>query len=504
MFDPRLHSRQFVLGPRSVKPKDDWQSIELAVGLVLSHCPKLRIAKVADRRGRAWLLLGLAVQADPAGPSPEEDLRSYSGEDVSTVYNSWAGRWLLIGEGTIHLDAGGLLGCYYRLVSDASGRQHLWASSSLGLLATLPGVERPAGTPRQLRYGYGKWLMEFDPPPRTGHVGIRKLLPTQTLDTASGMTRLRPLALGATRALSYDQLLDRLASGLVTAMKNIDGKVWLALSAGYDSRLLLAAAKVAGAPFRTYTQTFPTMTVADRTAPAVLSNLVGVEHVLVHPTAEDPKLLEVFDAHCGGQYVDADRSFFARGQWSWTKPGDVAVRGLAFEIGSCFYYDRFPPDLPPVELVLQGFGAVQSERYVQESTVEYVDWVSKTPIEGMDWRDRLYLDMRLGGWAGSAEQALDIVEGNRFFPANALRHFELILAVPEQKRRKRQYQLDLIERLAPELLEYPFNAPDGFFRVTRARLRKYRMFMREYGFASTLQQVNAAIAARRKRGQGRH
>lgn len=502
MLDPQVHNRQFVLGPSSIQPNADWLAIRLQDGLILSHCPKLKIKRVSDRINREWLLLGATAQVDPARPSPEEDLRHFSGEDVSTVYNSWAGRWLLIGAGTIHLDAGGLLGCYYRLASDPAGKQQLWASSSLGLIANLPGVEKPAGTPRRLRYGNGRWLVEFDPPPRTAYAGVRKLMPTQTLDTASGTTRLRPIALRASLALSYDQVLSQLADGLVTAMKNIEGRVWLALSAGYDSRLLLAAAKVAGIPFSTYTQTFPTMTLSDRTVPPLLANLVGVNHVLIDPGAEDQSLLEAFDAHCERQNVNTDRAFFARGQWSWIKPEDVAVRGLAFEIGMCFYFDRLPPEMPSAEALLESFGALQAEQYVRESVAEYVDWVSRTPIEGMDWRDRFYLDVRFAGWAGAAEQSLDIVEGARFFPANSLRLFELLLAVPVEKRRTRQHHIDLIERLAPELLKYPLNAPDGFVRVTRARLRKYRMLLQEYGLAITSRQIRAAIAARLKGGKG--
>lgn len=501
MLDPAVHSRQFVLGPLAIKAKADWLTIRLETGLILSHCPKLKIASVVDQRGRGWLLLGLAVQLDPNRPSPEEDLRNLSEEEVSSAYHGWAGRWLLIGGGAIHPDAGGLLGCYYRLASDAAGAQRAWMSSSLALLANLPGVEVPPGEPRRLLYGSD---LEWDPPPRTGYLGIRKVLPTQTLDTASGTVRFRPIRFRSARALSYDKVLENLGSCLVTAMKNVDRPVWLALSAGYDSRLLLAAAVSAGIPFRTYTQTFPTMTAADRTVPHLLSKLAGVEHSYIHPRELDQGLLESFDAHCGGQNVDADRTFFPRGQWSWIKSEDVAVRGLAFEIGMCFYHARLPPDRPTADTLLEYFGVQHAEPYVRESIAEYIDWMSTTPIEGMDWRDRFYLEVRLAGWASTAEQSLDLVNCSRFFPANSSRIFELLLAIPEEKRRTRQHQVDLIERLSPELLRYPFNAPDGFVRVARNRLRKYGMLLREYGLATTVHQVNAAIRARRRRGQRVH
>src|SRR5439155_8352204 len=208
MNQPRLHRRQFVLGPEPSLAAAGWVSEEITPSLYLSHCPDLPLASVTDKRGIPWRLLGTAVQSDPDAPAPLQQLGDNEASELLGVYGSWVGRWVLISDAELHLDACGLLGCFYRTIHQGS-KAELWASSSPALIAALPGrepIER-----RAPRLHWGK-KMDWYPPPKSGFAGVSRLLPTQILLLAVGAEQ-RVLArppLVDVQQPTYEQTLDAL------------------------------------------------------------------------------------------------------------------------------------------------------------------------------------------------------------------------------------------------------------------------------------------------------
>ena len=81
----------------------------------------------------------------------------------------------------------------------------------------------------------------------------------------------------------------------------------------------------------------------------------------------------------------------------------------------------------------------------------------QTQHQDMDWRDRFYLEQRLAGWLSSEEQSLDLIDADKFYIANSHYYFAHMLRVPEEKRCVSQHHIDLIARMAPELIKFPFN-----------------------------------------------
>ena len=232
------HTRQFLVGrsPRLVNA--DWLAREIGPGLWLSHCPRLPVAEGPD-----GLVLGVAVGAG-RGLRPDR----------------WSGRWVLIRDGILTLDACGTLGVFF-----ADG----WVSSSPALLAgerEAPLVEEPG-------------VMNWYPPPRSGKWGVSRLLPSQTLD-------LRTFRLGR-RPLLTDPPADP-AQLLVDAASRLAGPLWLPLTGGVDSRTLLAVAAAAGLDVTTYTFVGVPVPEADRNLPPRLAAAVGFRHRQIRWQAEDP------------------------------------------------------------------------------------------------------------------------------------------------------------------------------------------------------------------------
>ena len=222
--------------------------------------------------GAEWTILGLAVETRSDRPEPAAGLKALEFADVPQAYESWAGRWVLIGGGRVHLNASGLLGCFYAAGKD--GRT--WASSSPALLRPLLRTEK--ADRRELSYEVG---ISWYPPPQSRFEEARRLLPSQVLDLATGAVEPRRLIPPIDFARPYDETLQLIMDSLVTAVRRLpetQKRLWLGLTAGYDSRALLAVAGLANVGVTAFTRVTPRMSTADRLLPALLAQKSGIEH----------------------------------------------------------------------------------------------------------------------------------------------------------------------------------------------------------------------------------
>lgn len=239
-----IHRRQFVIGPQKIKYSNRWRSIEISDGVYFSYCETLPVKKGYDKSGNIFLLIGIAVQVAPKRDTPIKELE-FVIKTPEEVYDSWAGRWILIYNNEIHLDFSALLGSYYTFVNE-----DLWISSSVSILKDL------AGNKARVEVDLSKYRMNWIPLPFSRLSNVRTLLPSQILKITTGNIRARQLFPDYLVNQSEKEAMDNLDSYLKTAILNIsklNKNIWIPLSAGYDSRLLLAAAISANVPIKTYT-----------------------------------------------------------------------------------------------------------------------------------------------------------------------------------------------------------------------------------------------------------
>jgi len=470
----RIHRRQFVIGPCPVDSLPGWLSVQLPGCGYLSHCPELRVAHRKDVKGNVWCLLGIAVQTVAGRPDPIDEIGPDTSEAIQNLYHSWAGRWMLIGNGEVHMDCAGLLGCFYGTREVSGTDKELWLSSSPAILADVLGVDAKLSYRIEHGYGFDWYLL-----PRSGIESISRLLPSQVLHFPNGKVSPRRLLAPLSRTLSYEEVLDELQTYLITAIQNvarISNQLLLPLTAGYDSRTLLTVAMHAGVPIRTFTHRHANLTFADLTLPPKIADSVGLDHVFHEGNEFSQERADLYDQHTAGHSVDRDRFYFAHDYFKWCRKGDMILRGNCFEIGRGFR-ERYPveeygPEMPDAEVIIEKFrergfkyaGRDPADFFppqLCETMEEWVAWSRSIPQEDMDWRDRLFLDQRQAGWLSSIEQSLDLVEAERFYAVNSHRFSSLILQIPEQKRllRSPMHQIDLIRRMVPELLQFPFNPP---------------------------------------------
>jgi hypothetical protein len=67
------------------------------------------------------------------------------------TYGTWSGRWILISDSEIHLDAGGLIGCFYRTIQHGSTTEPRGVEQATRSLAQIGGARRRARGQRDPR-----------------------------------------------------------------------------------------------------------------------------------------------------------------------------------------------------------------------------------------------------------------------------------------------------------------------------------------------------------------
>lgn len=482
----RLHRRQFLLAPRPIAVAEGWTSERLGPGLHLHRCPELRVERAEDAEGRGWVLLGRAVETDPVRSAPLASLAAAPSASVPALSHDWAGRWLLIGpfagQGVrLYPDASALLGCLY--CRDAEGA--LWVSSSPALLAEhAPGVAPALGDPRALAYNQG---VSWYPPPRARFAAMRRLLPSQALRLPEGDVEAHPLMPPIDPDRPPGEARAEVARRLVTVLSRLAAAtaepLWLGLTGGYDSRLMLALAAQAGLPLQPFTRVTPRMTVADRVLPAALARIAGYPYRLTFPAAVRKDRRPLLRRHALDHVSEGDARPVLSGERDDLT--GISIGGHGFAIAGGFADWRALPAEPAsaaatVEAFLQRAGEPDGSPAAAGLT-EWLDWIRETPQSHLDWRDRLYLEQRQAGWLAAKEQVSDLNAVERFPVLNSARLYALILGIDVAARRGSDLQRDLIAAALPALLSLPFNPPDRAFLRSRPDLVLRRRVFRAAG-----------------------
>lgn len=176
-----IHRRQFVIGPKPIDSVPSWVTTDIPNVGYLCHCPELRVTLARDADGNSCYLIGLAVQTDANKLDPVDEIAIATQDTIHNVYSSWAGRWVLIVDGKLYMDSGGLLGCFYSLRENPHGAKELWVSSSAALLADLLAADT-----KPIRSIYHAVGIDWYPPPQSRFRSIRRLLPSQGLMLGNG------------------------------------------------------------------------------------------------------------------------------------------------------------------------------------------------------------------------------------------------------------------------------------------------------------------------------
>lgn len=279
----------------------------------------------------------------------------------------------------------------------------------------------------------------------TGKEGIHRLLPNHELVNFEARRYRNPTLQrqGDDRELAQ-RIADRLRHNVELICSR--GKAEIDLTAGKDSRMVLAAAKNVLDRVTLVTTALPTAAM-DCAIASKLARRFGLRHevrAFLQPTAEDLEQWQKDVGYCvaGGTWRAVTNSKNA--------PRDVIrVKGLCGEIGRGYWWSDDMPSIPELLRVM----GLPADPAVVAAGERWLSGVEGTPEQKLDLA---YIEQRLGCWAGPA------LYGHHFHtvtmsPFNDIQLIEWMQQLSPDYRKAEKLAGDVVRRLWPELLKVPIN-----------------------------------------------
>jgi hypothetical protein len=396
----------------------------------------LELVRVSLPDGRALCLVGHPVDL---GGSLER-LRNIG--DIEELYEL-AGSWIALFE----------TACGVELQLDAAGSLPAVYAPEHGVIAASPGLIPECPDDADLKAAFPIEENAFFPFGLTPKRGLLRLLPNHrlSLDTMTATRHWANIAPEGKHkpednvAFIAERLRKLLAA--VAAQHALS----LPLTAGYDSRALLACLPV-NAEISSFTSMLDQDAVEDaRVATKLAAALDMSYHAVPYlaPSAEERNAWLDSTGHCVGGRVSYNFKTVAS-----QTAGRVMCLGLAGEVGRAFYAAGVTRGTTlTVDVLLQKLGLPLHSSGLRAAS----RWLGGLPdLDAQQILDLLYVEIRLGCWAGPQLIAAG-PSVYRLVPFNQRPIFERALDVPHELRRKDFIPAAIVKRQRPELAELPYN-----------------------------------------------
>lgn len=463
-----LFRRQFLLGPQIYTPNAYWSSIQLPRGLFLSVHNDLPFETTAQE-GVTVTLIGHAI--DPYHPlhTNAEVLHSLLKKDLEfktliEVTKPLVGRWILIvqnHQGTyLFTDP-----CSFRQVFYHSDGKQVWVASQPELIrANCPLSLNTDET--MLRFlidqrhtkEESSWVGS-----KTLYSDCYHLMPNHYLN----MERLEQTRFYPTNVQQeYDlktivELSSAILQGSMTAL-TARHDVSMALTAGWDSRVLLAASKHVSERIEYFVYRNYNMAEKhpDIRVPSQISKKMGLKFVVKNPVDELPGWFISMLSHNVSCARILPKTYTIY-QKLITGENQLNINGNGSEICRN-YFDKYGKQdligISPEVLSSKLFGKkAQPEFAIRELTI-WKESLNLQPKENFNMLDLLYWEQRIGNWGAQfpAEQDIAIEE---ISPFNCRLLLEILMASPRKMRSAPDYLLytEMIQHMWPETLSFPIN-----------------------------------------------
>lgn len=467
---------QFILGKNGTRVPEGWSSEKTGVWLLGRH-PSLQRIRVLDDDDRivGWLL-GYPIDGNGVLLSERNVIRvsglyDCSESSVEQFVYSFGGRFLVALVGVLHprlyLDPCGLLSAVY------CARQEVVASTPY-LIPYDDQTQDRADLAREMGIPYKNAMYPLGLTPRCN---IERLLPNHYLDFSNWKSvRHWPKGRLQSRA-SVDEAVAKIAAITKRNIAAVALKIptYLRLTAGQDSRMLLACARDVVDRLEMLTIPLPDDSAfIDVSIARKIARRLHLRHFVPHwrkPKQED---LDEYMFRVGYSVGEL------RGWQSATtsKQADPAYAHLFGNVGEVAraYYSRSGDTegsrITPERLHSYCGASARGGPSTALTLAPLQHWLETVPAaDAIQLLDLFYIEQRLGCWGGILPYAESGDPGFITFPMCHREVIERMLTLPTQYRRSGALMRDVINREWPELLAWPFNEPIGFMHVSLAAHR---------------------------------
>ncbi|MEK0448819.1 MAG: hypothetical protein RL088_1087 [Verrucomicrobiota bacterium] len=495
--------RQFVLAPRPLEKFADWQQRRVAGKWTIHAHPDLPLAQ--SRSGTTEVtLIGCCLNPDAPSQTDAEICQwlaegTETIEDLERKTRRLTGRWVVL-----FCNASGDFlmpdPCAMRLVQyfehHPDGPWCFTQPESVKDILQLrinPEAERELfSTPYYLNT-VERWL----PGSETHYESVKHLSPNHWLDLSTSRParfwpreKLVPVSEedGVVKAGAL------LRGGIEAAIKRFP--LALPLTAGWDSRLLLAAAKPFAKDIYYYTLKYNShrQDACDLSIPARLLAKLGLPHRMIEcPAGMADGFARIF-------HENVTLAAYAHGPIVYglfrEYPQDrVCLKGMCLEIARCFLYKYdYPEHLDGRQLAVIACGAKRVNDYMIR---HFAGWLAgaqpAATAAGYEVLDLFQWEQKVSNLVCHVESSFDITyETVALYNNRAL--LETLLAVPAKSRQHPGYGFyrKLIGHLWPETLSEPIN-PESFSESFQSRIktvkRDAKATLRRFGLLATAKKL---------------
>lgn len=448
-----IHARQFFASsllatPRGLTPVSLFDTLRVNCHPALHWAE----AKLDDRH---LCLLGELI--DPRAPTDTNAQVVSALLERCTTFDQFeseaarlGGRWVALlqigGEARAYPDAGGTRSLYY--LADTAG-VHIGTQPGLFVEAGLSSLDLETQTAFFAHEHADSYTLRLTP-----YRGVRQLVPNHYLDLRTGEeVRFWPREDVPARDVEPTlELVMSLLGGTVAAIAH-RGKTTSPLSAGFDSRTLLAVvlkqglmsqvafARVSGHHLPFY----------DTITPRALSKHFGFPLQEARAGRDAPEISQVMEENIVGVMWDPAWHMFPGFAQI---PTEFLLLGQLSEIGRVYYKKR------EGATSLTGVQIATMARYHENSlaAAQFQQWRDGMPPAALPYLlDLLYWEQRIGNWASLIATVLDTFH-NVIFPYNSREILVAMLGVdPTVRGKPYLFHQRLCALGSPDLLDYPFN-----------------------------------------------
>jgi hypothetical protein len=448
---------QYLLGPGYVPVSYQRVVIE---GRQLSFDRRFRYCDLRDASGRTFAtLIGFAYHKGRrcffhSGKIDFEFNVDSAATFERVVIPDLAGAFLLITHGRLphrlYLDPGGSLPIVYSLEDKAAGASAAVLMDEQRYFAKFDYALHEAMIARE---GAGGWISGT----LTAHRGVSRLLPNHYLDLENWQAqRYWPSVYDFKSWLKFDDAVSNIAESLRDFTESVcrEFPMAMTLTAGFDSRLMLASAKNAREACSFFTLTSPGSEIDVHAARGLAERFRLHHHVIpVQEASEAEKV--TWDHAVGDCVVEKNRL---------THPtlrlvGATGIMtGMYGEIGRCRLYRQDLKEINSTNIDSQFVVSrltLPSYPASDENMQEWFSGVASLPNSVI--LDLAFLELKFGSWAMGQHPIQNALKLH-FFPFSQRDVLQSFMAVePSEKGTERLFR-SCIERLWPELAEVPVNS----------------------------------------------
>lgn len=484
---------QFVLS-RSVDPPVGWSAVTLGAW-TLGYHPTLPVVSIDDDDGvQVGWLLGYPITSGGELLTSGGRVTLRAGVEPVGFVDDLGGRFLAVFVNTVTPS----------VYPDACGSYSSVYCPALEIAASTPGLipyDTTTTDRTELIEQLGiPWSNSMYPVGLTPRHGIHRLLPHHHLDLDRWVISRHGPNWRPRGTTSVDEAVHDIAR---ITTRNIGAilehfSCYLPLTAGHDSRMLLACARQWVSDLELYTLDFPGLADAnDSHVAAQIARRFDLTHRRVPLRTARNEDLEtwMYRISCS---VGEPRGWQATTSYRTLDPNRVRLGGNIGDVArsSSVYWTRddHPDDIvTPQRLAAHavshlakltpGQQAASVSTVVLEQLEHWIEHAGTT--DALQLLDMFYLENRVGSWAGVFPYAEYYAPGFTIFPMCHRDVVSNMMQVPQHVRRDGSLTGEVIRREWPELLAWPFNAPTRQVRIRRFPSRVKR-------------HLRAAVASRRR------